>query len=114
LQGDEICFLETVGAKTGKLRTAPLMYVPHGDGVLMVASVGGTAKHPFWYWNVLKNPEVTVTQRSRRLQLRARLATADERPELWPKCVEHYPPFGEYQSRTQREIPIFVCEPANS
>ena len=114
LQGDEICFLETTGAKTGKSRTAPLMYVPYKDGVLMVASVGGTEKHPFWYWNILKNPEVTVTHRNQVLRLRARLATAQERPELWPICIEHYPPFGEYQTRTEREIPIFVGEPVSS
>ncbi len=114
LQGDEICFLETTGARTGKLRTAPLMYVPHGDNVLMVASVGGTEKHPLWYWNMLKNPKVTVTHRNRRLRLRARLATHDERPELWPICVQHYPPFGEYQTRTEREIPIFVGEPVGN
>ena len=114
LQGDEICFLETTGAKTGKIRMAPLMYVPHGNCVLMVASVGGTEKHPLWYWNILNNPEVTVTHRSRRVRLRARLATSDERPELWPICVEHYSPFAEYQTRTQREIPIFVGEPVSS
>ncbi|NNL84524.1 MAG: nitroreductase family deazaflavin-dependent oxidoreductase [Myxococcales bacterium] len=111
LQGDEICFLETTGAKTGKVRKAPLMYVPYEQGVLMVASVGGTEKHPFWYWNILKNPEVIVTHRNRRMRLKARLATPEEKPRVWPICVQAYPPFAEYQTRTKREIPVFVAEP---
>ena len=109
--GDDICFLETVGAKTGKTRFAPLMYVPFNGGVLLVASVGGTPKNPSWYWNILKSPVVKISHRGSEKKYRARVAHPDERPSLWRTCVETYPTYGEYETRTQREIPVLICEP---
>jgi deazaflavin-dependent oxidoreductase (nitroreductase family) len=88
------------------------MYVPYGDGVLLVASLGGAPRNPVWYRNLVKHPEIVVTHRGRRMKLRARLATSQEKPGLWPLCDQHYAPYADYRKRTTRDIPIFVCEPA--
>ncbi len=111
LGGDEVCFVTMTGAKSGRRLTIPLMYVPHEKGVLLVASQGGAPRNPVWYANLVKHPEIGVSHRGRRMELRARLATAEEKPALWPICDEHYAPFAEYRRRTSRDIPIFVCEP---
>ncbi len=108
---DEVCFVTMTGAKSGRRLTIPLMYVPYQEGVLLVASQGGAPKNPIWYRNLVKHPDVDVNHRGRRMQLRARLATSDEKPELWPICDRHYAPYAEYRERTTRDIPIFVCEP---
>lgn len=111
LAGDEVCFVTMTGAKSGRTLTIPLMYVPHQQGVLLVASLGGAPKNPVWFGNLVKNPDIEVNHRGRRMQLRARQATAEEKPALWPICDQHYAPYAEYRKRTTREIPIFVCEP---
>ncbi len=110
--GDDICFVTMKGARSGRSSTIPLMYVPYRDGVLLVASLGGAPRNPVWYHNLVRHPEIEVTHRSRRMKLRARLATADEKPGLWPICDQHYAPYADYRKRTSRDIPIFVCEPA--
>lgn len=111
LRGDDVCFVTMKGAKSGRTLTIPLMYVPYGDGVLLVASLGGAPRHPVWYHNLVAHPDIDVTHRGRRMKLRARLARADEKPALWPICDRHYAPYADYRKRTSREIPIFVCEP---
>ncbi len=111
LGGDEVCFVIMKGAKSGRSLTLPLMYVPYGEGVLLVASMGGAPRHPLWYHNLVKHPEIAVTHRGRRMALRARLATSEEKPGLWPICDRHYAPYADYRKRTTRDIPIFVCEP---
>lgn len=112
LGGDEVCFVTMRGARSGRDLTIPLMYVPHGEGVLLVASQGGAPKNPVWYHNLVKTPDITVRHRDRRMQLRARLASLEEKRELWPVCDRHYAPYADYRKRTDRDIPIFVCEPA--
>ena len=112
LAGDDVCFVTMKGAKSGRSLTIPLMYVPYRDGVLLVASLGGAPRHPVWYHNLVKHPEIAVSHRRRRMQLRARLATPEEKPRLWPICDQHYAPYADYRKRTTRDIPIFVCEPA--
>jgi len=111
LGGDDVCFVTMTGAKSGRTLTVPLMYVPYQNGVLLVASLGGAPQNPVWYNNVAKHPDITVTHRGRTMPLRARLATADEKPALWPICDEHYAPYADYRKRTTRDIPIFVCAP---
>ena len=111
LGGDDVCFVEMTGAKSGRRIVVPLMWVPHGDNVLLVASQGGAPKNPVWYHNLVKHPEITVRHRRDVLHLRARLAEADEKPELWPVCDSFYAPYADYRARTDRDIPIFVCEP---
>jgi deazaflavin-dependent oxidoreductase (nitroreductase family) len=109
---DDVCFVTMKGAKSGRTLTIPLMYVPWKDGVLLVASQGGAPKNPVWYGNLVKHPEITVEHRGRTMRLRARLATPEEKPAMWPVCDQHYAPYAEYRQRTDRDIPIFVCEPA--
>ncbi|MCP5066668.1 MAG: nitroreductase family deazaflavin-dependent oxidoreductase [bacterium] len=111
LSGDEVCFVTMKGAKSGRTLTFPLMYVPYRDGVVLVASQGGAPKNPVWYANLVKHPNIEVSHRGDHMKLCARLATAEERPAIWPLCDEHYAPFADYRARTDREIPIFVCEP---
>lgn len=108
--GDEVCFVEMTGAKSGRRITMPLMYVPHGESVLLVASQGGAPRNPVWYYNIAKNPDIEVRHRGKAMKLRARLATPEEKPALWPVCDAAYAPFVDYRARTDRDIPIFVCE----
>lgn len=111
LGGDDVCFVTMKGAKSGRTLTIPLMYVPYREGVLLVASMGGAPKNPVWYNNLVRYPEIEVTHRGRGMKLRARLATPQEKPELWPICDQHYAPYADYRKRTTRDIPIFVCQP---
>jgi deazaflavin-dependent oxidoreductase (nitroreductase family) len=112
LAGDEVCFVTMTGAKSGRSITMPLMYVPYNDGVLLVASQGGAPRNPVWYYNIAKNPDICVKYRGKVMMLRARLASAQEKPDLWPLCDRAYAPYAQYRARTRRDIPIFVCEPA--
>lgn len=111
LSGDEVCFVTMTGAKSGRTIIMPLMYVPYQKGVLLVASLGGAPKNPVWYYNIARHPNITVRHRGEEMALTARLATADEKPELWPICDSHYAPYADYRARTDRDIPIFVCQP---
>ena len=111
LAGDEVCFVTMKGAKSGRTITMPLMYVPYGNGLLLVASMGGAVKNPVWYYNIAKNPDLSVRYRGKVMKLRARLATTAEKPALWPLCDQAYAPYADYRARTSRDIPIFVCEP---
>ncbi|HEX8103989.1 MAG TPA: nitroreductase family deazaflavin-dependent oxidoreductase [Solirubrobacteraceae bacterium] len=103
--------LDHVGAKSGTLRTAPLGYLQDGRDVVVVASKGGHPKHPAWYHNLRANPDTTVQIGRERRAVRARVATPEERERLWPRVVALYSGFGEYQERTDREIPLVVLEP---
>ena len=113
LGGNDVCFVTMKGAKSGRTMTLPLMYIPYRAGVLLVASQGGAPRNPGWYFNLVKYPDIKVSQRGRRMTLRARVATANEKPDLWPICDQHYAPYADYRARTSRKIPIFVCEPAS-
>jgi deazaflavin-dependent oxidoreductase (nitroreductase family) len=108
--GIPVCLLTTTGRKTGQLRTAPLLFLEDDGKVLLVASQGGLPKHPLWFRNIVANPEVTVQIRSDIRQLKARVATDAERARYWPKLTAMYPDFDNYQSWTDRVIPVVVCE----
>ena len=110
LGGDEVCFVTMTGARSGRRITIPLMYVPYREGVLLVASQTGRPTNPVWYHNLVKHPDIQVVHRRRKMQLSARLAKPGEKPELWPLCDQHYAPFADYRQRTERDIPIFICE----
>ena len=110
--GDEVCFVTMTGAKSGNQITIPLLYLPYQSGVLLVASQTGRPTNPIWYKNLIKHPEIEVRHRSDTLKLRAREAGAEEKTDLWPLLDEMYPDFALYRARTDRDIPIFVCEPA--
>jgi deazaflavin-dependent oxidoreductase (nitroreductase family) len=109
--GRDICVASMIGAKSGKRRDVPLMYVPYRDGVILVASLGGAPRHPTWYYNLVKNPDIDVDVKGEKLTLRARRASPEEKAQVWPICCEHYPDYATYQARTDRDIPVFICEP---
>jgi F420H(2)-dependent quinone reductase len=100
------------GARTGKVRKTPLMRVEHDGEYAAVASVGGAPKHPLWYFNLLANPDVELQDGPKRLDLVARELAGSEREQWWERAVAAYPPYAEYQTRTTRQIPVFVLEAA--
>jgi F420H(2)-dependent quinone reductase len=110
-QKSPVALLTTTGRKTGEKRVSPLIYLRDGERVIVVASRGGTDKHPLWYLNLKADPKVSVQIKEEVLQLRARDATAEERAQYWPRLVELYPPYADYQSWTERTIPVVICEP---
>jgi deazaflavin-dependent oxidoreductase (nitroreductase family) len=110
-QKSAVVLLTTTGRKTGQPRVSPLLYLRDGDRVILVASQGGREKNPLWYLNLKTDPKVSVQIKDEVLQLRARDATAEEREHYWPKLVAMYPSFDDYQSWTERVIPVVICEP---
>ncbi|WP_249645549.1 nitroreductase family deazaflavin-dependent oxidoreductase [Nocardia sputi] len=103
--------LEHRGRKTGKLFTAPLLYLVDGDDLVVVASQGGLPRHPQWYFNLLAQPVTRVQIGAEHRRVRARVATPEERSRLWPDLVALYADFDTYQSWTQREIPVLILHP---
>lgn len=110
LQGRPVIILTTVGAKSGKLRKIPLMRVEHEGAYAAVASLGGAPKHPVWYHNVLANPHVELRDGTEIQDMIAREVHGDEKAQWWERAVEAFPPYAEYQEKTDREIPLFVLE----
>jgi F420H(2)-dependent quinone reductase len=102
--------LDHVGARSGKKRTTPLVYMPDGDDFVLVAAKGGHPRHPSWVHNLRAHPQTEVQIGSRRFEVRAREAGAEERRRLWPAAVEYNPLWGSYQRRTERTIPIVILE----
>ncbi len=111
LAGYDVCLVTMTGAKSGKKRITPLMYVPYQDGVILVASQGGAPKNPVWYNNLVAHPDIEVQYKSKKMKLRARQVDAEEKARVWPVCCEYYPDYALYQERSARDIPVFVCEP---
>ena len=108
-----ILLLHHVGAKSGKHRVSPLIYVPDGENVVIVASKGGVDRHPAWFHNLRANPETVVElPREGKRRVRARVAEGTERARLWEKAVAIYKPYAEYQTYTERQIPVVVLERA--
>jgi F420H(2)-dependent quinone reductase len=102
--------LDHVGAKTGKQRTIPLVYLRDGDDVVIVASKGGYPKNPGWFHNLRANPDTTIQVGSERRAVHARVAGPEERARLWPRVLETYSGYGDYQRRTGRQIPVVILE----
>ncbi len=107
-----VALLTTTGRKTGEPRVSPLYFLRDGDRVVVAASKGGGAKNPMWYLNLQANPKVRVQIKKEVLDLTARDATEDERAKYWPQLVDMYPSYEDYQSWTDRTIPIVICDPA--
>lgn len=99
------------GRKSGRSFTAPLLYLRDGDNIVVVASQGGLANHPQWFFNLRHDPDTTVQIGKEVLPVRARVAQQQERAALWPKLVELYADFDTYQAWTDREIPVVILEP---
>jgi deazaflavin-dependent oxidoreductase (nitroreductase family) len=111
-QGTQTLILTTTGAKSGEPRKAPLIYGKHGDRYLVVASKGGAPEPPAWYVNLQKDPTAQIQVRGERLSVRARDATPEEKPELWSIMTKEWPDYDEYQTKTDRQIPVVVLERA--
>jgi deazaflavin-dependent oxidoreductase (nitroreductase family) len=104
--------LDHVGAKSGTARTSALAYLRDGDDVVIVASKGGHPRNPAWFHNLRANPDALIQIGSKRLSVRARVANPAERARLWPKVIDLYGGYRDYQRRTSREIPVVILEPA--
>jgi F420H(2)-dependent quinone reductase len=111
VRGVDILLLDHVGRKSGKRRTTPLLYIEDADNVVIVASKGGSSKHPAWWLNLRSNPETTVQVGGERRRVRAHEAEGRERERLWPRVVDAWPDYENYQRRTERRIPVVVLEP---
>lgn len=108
--GATCVILTTRGRRTGAIRRSPIVRVCDGGRYLAVASMGGAPKHPMWYLNLQANPEVTIQDKGEVHNLIARTATAVEKEELWPIAVAEWPDYENYQKRTERDIPLVICE----
>lgn len=101
-----VLVLVTTGRKSGKRRETPLLYVEDGGGFAILASNGGTAGHPAWFLNLMSKSEVEVRVGGRTFPVRAEEARGEERRRLWERAVGMYPPYADYQAKTDREIPV--------
>jgi len=112
--GQPILLLHTRGARSGQERAAPLLYTPHGDGFIVVASKAGADHHPAWYHNLRAHPDaVAVSTGGRRIPVRSRVAEGAEREELWRIVNDNYNGYGTYQGRAgNRVIPVVLLEPS--
>jgi F420H(2)-dependent quinone reductase len=104
--------VDQVGRKSGKRRTTPLLYVADGEDVIVVGSKGGSHRHPAWWLNLREMDETTIRIGGETRRVKVREATAAERERLWPKVVEVWSDYAEYQKRTDREIPLGILSPA--
>lgn len=110
--GMPIIELVTTGRSSGKARVT-MLSVPiiDGDSLVLVASFGGDDRHPSWYLNLRANPEVRVTIGGSTRTMIARIATEEERAELWPQIISVFEGYARYQKRTERPIPVVILEP---
>lgn len=111
LRGVPVVILTSLGAKSGKLRKNGLMRVEHEGTYAVVASQGGAPKHPTWYHNLVANPLVELQDGPVRQDMTAREAAGEERESWWARAVEVWPDYAEYQTKTDRVIPVFILEP---
>lgn len=110
--GLPIIVVTTRGNRSGKIRKTPLMRVEHGGEYALVASVGGAPKHPVWYFNLLADPEAVMIQDGPEpFDATVRVLSGPERDEWWERAVAAFPPYAEYQARTDRTIPVLLATP---
>jgi deazaflavin-dependent oxidoreductase (nitroreductase family) len=112
LRGVPVVVVTSVGAKSGRLRKNPVMRVEHDGEYALVASKGGAPSHPTWYHNLVAHPRVELQDGPERHDCTVRVAEGDERAAWWERAVAVWPAYAEYQTRTDREIPVFVAERA--
>ncbi len=112
--GIPVVIVTSVGVKSGKLRKNPVMRVEHEGKYAAIASKGGDPSSPAWYYNIKADPRVEVQDGAQKFDMIAREITGEEKAEWWARGAAVYPPYDEYQAATDRVIPVFVLEPANS
>ena len=111
--GLPVIIVTNTGNKTGAIRKTPLMRVKDGNTYVLVGSRGGAPKNPVWVYNLRANPEVEIRDLQNVNKMRVReVSDETERARLWALAVEAYPPYADYQARTERQIPVFLAEPA--
>lgn len=111
--GAPMLLLATTGAKSGKRRINPLVYLPDGDRFVIIASKGGAPANPDWYYNLLANPETTIEVGTETVPVRAEVLTGEERDRLYAKQAAGRPAFAEYQAKTKRRIPVIALSRRN-
>jgi F420H(2)-dependent quinone reductase len=111
--GLPVVIITNRGVRSGKLRKTPLMRVEHDGRYAAVASQGGAPAHPRWYYNFCADPRVELRDGPRKQDMIAREVTGDERAAWWERAVAAFPPYAEYQRKTERQIPVFVLSPAS-
>lgn len=107
----QVVLLTMIGRKSGDTLKVPLMRVEHDGRYAAVASKGGAPDHPQWYYNLKANPDITVQDGTTVHDVRARVLEGEERAQWWDRCTAAFPPYIEYQEKTDRTIPVFVLEP---
>jgi deazaflavin-dependent oxidoreductase (nitroreductase family) len=112
LRGVPVIVITSMGSKSGKLRKNPVMRVEHDGVYAAVASKGGAPEHPAWYRNLAEHPLVEVQDQTAKGDYTAREVSGDERAAWWERAVQVWPYYAEYQTKTEREIPVFVLEPS--
>jgi deazaflavin-dependent oxidoreductase (nitroreductase family) len=110
--GATLLILHTIGAKSGQERLSPLLYRERGDDLVIFASYAGAPVNPAWFHNLVAHPDVTVEIGGETRSVRARVAEPEERNELWEWNKEDYETFADYESKTDRTIPVVILEPA--
>jgi deazaflavin-dependent oxidoreductase (nitroreductase family) len=111
MKGRPVILLTTVGAKTGKIRKTPLMRVEHDGEYAVVASLGGAPKNPVWYYNIKAHPQVELQDGEVTKDYDSREVFGDEKAVWWERAVDAWPDYAEYQTKTDRQIPVFVLAP---
>jgi F420H(2)-dependent quinone reductase len=114
LRGMGVVVITMTGAKTGKTRKVPVMRVEHGGTYVAVASLGGAPSNPVWYNNLVANPKVRLQDGPAVHEVVAREVSGEEKAVWWERAVAAYPDYADYQRRTERQIPVFVLEPASA
>ena len=110
-EGAPLLLLHTVGAKTGQARVNPMMYLADGDNYVVFASKAGAPTNPDWYHNLVANPRASIEVGDKTINVVAHVADDETRERLWPSWKERFPGFAEYESKTDRQIPVVVLEP---
>ena len=111
MRGMPVVVVTMLGAKSGKVRKIPVMRVEHDGVYAVVASLGGAPKHRVWYHNLLAHPQVELQDGPARGEYTVREVTGDERALWWDRSVAAYPDYADYQTRTDRVIPVLLLEP---
>jgi deazaflavin-dependent oxidoreductase (nitroreductase family) len=111
-RGAPVLLLHHTGRRSGRERVIPLLYLADGDDVVVVASKGGSHKHPAWFVNLREMPETVIELGSEKRRVKVEVAPEAKRRELWPRVVELYGDYANYQQRTEREIPLVILSPA--
>ncbi len=110
-EGAPLLLLHSTGAKSGRERVNPMMYLPDGDNLVVFASKAGAPTSPDWYHNLVANPQATIEVGDRNIAVVARVAEGETRERLWSRQKELYPGFADYEAKTPRQIPVILLEP---